>query len=215
MKSSTAFLRFVTLVAFAALPGGCLFKTNMVPTRHFVLAPVSAPAPRGSGEEPFAVGIGFVKMPRYILGDSVVLRKSPNEIVYLEDALWAERLDHCFERTLAANLSAQLPSGRVFLEWRPDQVSVRLSVDVQQFDVDTQGQGTLVLSWRITAPTSEQVLKAGDSRFVRSGPSPYHKPQAVAATLSALTGEFSHELAQELRQAARDPALTSAQSTRR
>src|ERR1035438_9625758 len=94
--------------------------------------------------KPFAQGSrrGFVKMPSYLLRDSMVVRKSADEVDYLETALWAERLDHSFRQTLAQNLSMLLASDRVYLSaFERDRLIVRVSVNVEQFDVDTEGRG--------------------------------------------------------------------------
>ena len=202
--------------AAGLLLSGCFLKPVTVSTRRFILAPIPAsellsPLPhrgRGQGEgasipQQLSVGVGFVKMPAYLLRNSIVVRKGANEIEYLEDASWGERVDQSFQQTLAANLSILLPSGRVYLSaWERDQVKVRVFVNVEQFDVDTQGRGTLIASWRITAPGSEKPLKSGQARLARPGPAPHGNPQVIVTTLSALTAEFSRELAQAIHQSA-------------
>jgi NTP pyrophosphatase (non-canonical NTP hydrolase) len=45
-------------------------------------------------------------------------------------------------------------------------------------------------------------VKSGLTRLARPGPAPLANPQAIATTLSALTAEFSGELAQAIREAA-------------
>src|SRR6185503_15026090 len=151
-----------------------------------------------------AVGIGSVKMPSYLMRSAMAVRKGASEIDYLEEALWAERLDQCFQRTLAANLSTLLGSDRVYLStWERDQVMVKVFVNVERFDVDTEGRGTLIAWWRITAPGSDKPLKSGQARLTQTGPAPRGNPEVIAATSSALTTEFSRELAQAIRQSAK------------
>src|SRR5581483_6175048 len=109
-------------------------------TRHFALAPIPQSDPRPiaqTGSERLSVGIGFVKMPSYLLRNSMALRNGANEIEYLENALWTERLDESFQRDLAANLAELLHSDSIYLtDWAHDQVTVAVYIDVQQFDVD-------------------------------------------------------------------------------
>ena len=193
---------FGMVCAVALLLSGCLLKPVKVSTHRFVLSPVPASKhPSAAREElSVSVGVGAVKMPTYLLKSSMALRKGTNEIIYLEDALWAERLDQSFQRTLAADLSTLLPSDRVYLSaWEPGQVGLRLFVSVEEFDVDAQGRGTLIASWRITAPGSHKPIKSGQTRLTKSGALPHDGPQVIATTLSALTSEFSGQLAQELR----------------
>jgi len=133
----------------------------------------------------------------------MAIRNGTNEIEYLDGALWAERLDQSFQQTLAANLSMLLPSDRVYRSaWERNQVQVTAVINVQQFDVDTQGRGTLVAWWRINAPDGDTPLKSGEAHLAQTGASPRGNPQAIATTLSALTGQLSRDLAQAIREAA-------------
>jgi uncharacterized lipoprotein YmbA len=198
----TAF-RFVFIAVTGTLLAGCLFKPATVSTRHFVLAPVSTNELAPVAPEHLSVGISFVRMPPYLLRNSLAVRNGANEIEYLEDARWGERLDQCFQRTLAANLSRLLPSDNIFLtDWARDQVMVRVSVNVQQFEVDTHGTGTLVAQWRINSPEKDLPLKSGLARLSRTGVPPRDKPEIIATTLSELEGEFSRQMAQAIRESA-------------
>ncbi len=203
MKPSN-YLQLSGLVCVTGLlMSGCLFKPVTVSTRRFILAPIPAAEHAAAAAEPLSVGVGFVKMPAYLLRNSIAVRHGPGEIEYLEDALWGERLDQAFQQTLAANLSTLLPSDRVYLAtWERDQVRVRVVVSVEQFDVDTRGHGALIAWWRLTAPGSDKLLKSGQARLTRTGPAPRGNPQVIVATLSALTAEFSRELAQVIHQSA-------------
>jgi uncharacterized lipoprotein YmbA len=197
----------------AALPlvcvilSGCVLKPVTVSTRHFSLAPIPT-SELGlvgqAGREHLSVGIGFVKMPSYLLRNSIAVRRGANEIEYLEDAFWSERLDESLQRDLAANLSNLLPSDSIYLtDWGHDQVTVAVYISVQQFDVDINGRGTLIAQWRINAPGSDVALKSGRTRLERKGASPRGKPEIIAVTLSDLAAEFSRDLAQSIREARR------------
>ena len=203
MKSS--FYAQLTLVS--ALLSGCMFKPVTVSTRHFALAPIPTGEPRPNaqtGSDQLSVGIGFVKMPSYLLRNSMAVRHGANEIEYLENALWSERLDESFQRDLAANLGELLPSNKIYLtDWAHDRVRVALYIDVQQFDVDINGHGTLIAQWRITAPGGDVPLKSGRTRLDRVGPSPRGKPEVIAETLSGLAAQLSRDLAQSIREASK------------
>jgi len=201
MKSESCLPRLVCVAITGMLLTGCLLKPVTDSTRHFVLSPISTNEPAPSATEHLSVGIGFVKMPSYLLRNSVAVRNGPNEIEYIENARWAERLDQCFQRTLAANLSRLLPSDSVHVaDWGRDQVQARVSITVQQFDVDRQGHGVLIAQWRITAPDSDAPLKSSHTRLDRTGASPHRNPEVIATTLSDLAVEFSRELAQSIRE---------------
>jgi uncharacterized lipoprotein YmbA len=190
----------VTFAAFCSiLLTGCLFRPAAVPPRHFVLAPIPADETNGTPNSHCSVEIGFVKMPAYLLRDSIAVRTGPNEIEYLENALWGERLDQGFQRTVLADLSQSLLSDYPHLaEAEPGKESVRVFISVQQFDVDTAGRGRLVAQWRMVGSNSEETLKSGNTSLVRTGVPPFRDPEGIAKTMSDLTAEFSHDLARYL-----------------
>lgn len=191
------------LCALSLLLGGCLIKPARVPVRQFILAPI--PAPEHAPQQPLSVEVGLVKMPSYLLRNSMVVRKSATEFEYLETALWAERLDQSFRQTLANNISSLLSSNGVSLPASDrDRLVVRVSVEVKQFDVDTQGRGTLLASWRLTFPESDRPAQTGETHLTQTGTSP-PSPQAIATTMSALTAEFSKELAKALMEPIQSP----------
>jgi uncharacterized lipoprotein YmbA len=203
MKPSSSLFRFSCLAALSALLAGCLFKPVTVTSRRFVLTPVAVPSHPAVVSTPLSVGVGLVKMPAYLLQSSLAIRSATNEIVYLENALWAERLDQSFQRTLAANLAALLPTDQIRLSaWQRDEVAVTVSVTVERFDVDVQGQGTLVAWWRIASPGNDTILRHGESRLSKAGPSPGTDLPGVARTLSDLTADLSQRLAQAIREVA-------------
>jgi uncharacterized lipoprotein YmbA len=212
-----------TQLTFAALGSiflsGCLPRTATVSPRHFVLAPMPADESSKVPKSHLSVEIGFVKMPAYLLRDSIAVRTGSNEIQYLEDALWAERLDRSFQRTLVANLSHSFPSAEIQpadfqrrghaldetaspnpppVESQGGPKMVRIQVHVEQFDVDTRGHGQLIANWRIISPDSNVLLKSGSTSVTRAETLARGDPQAVAWNMSLLTAEFSDELARSL-----------------
>ena len=204
MKPQYCLSRLALLAVTGMLFTGCLLKPATVSTRHFVLSPISTNEPAALSMSHLSVGIAYVKMPSYLLRNSMAIRNGANEIQYLEDARWAERLDQCFQRALAANLSRLLPSDNIYLsDWGRDQVMVKVSISVQQFDVDTHGNGTLIAEWRINAPSGDTSLRIGQTKLTRTGASPRGNPEAIATTLGELTAEFSRELAQSIRESAK------------
>ncbi len=203
MKRSNHLCLLLIMCSLGLLLGGCVIKPARVPTRHFFLVPGPTPELASTTAQQSSVEVGFVKMPSYLLRDSMVVRKSADEVEYLETALWADRLDQSFRQTLAKNLSLLLASDRTYLAASErDRVGVRVSVNVEQFDVDTEGQGTLLAEWRLTAAGADKPMKIGQTRLTRPGPAPRGNPQAIVTTLSTLVAEFSRQLAPALRESA-------------
>ena len=201
MKSVFCLRHFLFVVAAGMLLPGCLLRRVSDSPRHFVLAPIPGDKLPSPPTRHLLIGISYVRMPSPLLRNSIAVSTGPNEIEYLENALWAERLDHCFERTLAANLSRLLVSDGIYLgDLGSEQILVRVSVNVQQFEVDTLGSGRLIAQWQITNPQSDTLLKSGLARLVRTGDAPKGKPEVIATTLSALASDFSRDLAQSIRE---------------
>jgi uncharacterized lipoprotein YmbA len=204
MKPGFCVSRVAFALVMAVLLTGCLFRKSPVTVRHFILSPITTNEPQTAATEHLSVGIGVVKMPSYLLRDSLAVRNGDNEIQYLEGAQWGERLDQSFQRTVAANLSRLLSSDRVYsTDWARNQVLLRVFINVQQFEVDTKGHGTLVAHWRITSAGTDTPLKNGTARMDRVGNSPHGNPGVIAVTLSDLTSEFSRDLAQSIRENAK------------
>jgi uncharacterized lipoprotein YmbA len=131
----------------------------------------------------------------------MAVRNGPNEVNYLGAVLWAERLDSAFQRVLAANLATLLPTEQIRLNaWNSEEVRGELLVTVEQFDLDTKGNGVLVAWWRIMAPGGEKTVKAGEVRFTRTGPAPDTDPSGAVGTLSELLADLSRQLAGAIQQ---------------
>ena len=198
---SSPLIRTALVLLVSLLLPGCLFKSATVSPRHFVLSPIATNQPAPVAETHLSVGIAHVKMPPYLLHDSIAYRDGANEIGYLEDATWGERLDQCLQRTLVANLSQLLSSDNITtVDSGHNQTMMCVLVNVDQFDVDARGHGTLIAQWRITGPEKENPLKSGRAELSRAGPSPHGHPEAIATTLSDLAAAFSRDLAQSIRQ---------------
>ncbi|MBL9172213.1 MAG: membrane integrity-associated transporter subunit PqiC [Verrucomicrobiales bacterium] len=189
--------------ALALLVTGCLPKPHTLATRSYLLSPVSPARTPGTTAAPAqpTLGIGIVQMPSYLLKPSLAVRSGSNEVRYLEASLWAERLDTSFQRTLAANLASLLPTDQIRISsWSRDEVVRAVYVNVEQFDVDARGTGTLAAWWRITNPSGDKTLRSGEFRSTQPGPPPSEDPGAVASTLSTLTTRLSEQLAATLRE---------------
>jgi uncharacterized protein len=196
----TRFGAMVFALALCAGMTGCSFLKPAQPNaRYFVLTPAAAAGPTAAPSTPLAVGLGQVKLPAYLFGTSLAVRKGTNEVEYLPSALWAERLDTGFQRALAANLALLLPTDHIQLSaWQKDAVTAEIFVTLHQFDVDSTGRGVLVAQWRVLSPGGEKTLKTGTSRLSRQGPPPDADASGAVATLSELLAEFSRQMAQTL-----------------
>jgi uncharacterized lipoprotein YmbA len=145
------------------------------------------------------IGIAPVKVPGYLFKQTMAMRRETNEVVYLDTAHWAERLDVGLQRVLAADLGAILATDRVRLStWRPDEISVVVSVRVEQFDVDASGNAVLTAWWRLQSANGDHPA-AGRFSASRKGPAPDVDPGGAVNSLNALASSLAEELAREIR----------------
>jgi uncharacterized lipoprotein YmbA len=179
---------------------GCSFlKPSGVTPRSFMLTPLSTPPASPAQTSIKAVGVGFVKLPGYLFARSMVMRQGASEVVYLDTAFWAERLDSGLQRAIAVNLATLLPTIQVRLStWQPEEVSAELYLTVERFDVDVSGECALQAWWRIVPAGGGEVWKAGQFQAVRAGPAPDVDPDGATASMSALAADLSRDLAQAL-----------------
>jgi len=197
-RARTLLTSLCSILLWAGLTGCSFLKPAKSTAHYYVLTPVAATQ---SGSSSLAVGLGQVKLPAYLFNTSLVVRKGTNEVEYLDSAFWAERLDAGFQRVLAADLAAALPTDQVRLSaWQRDDVAVEVYVTIEQFDVDASGRGVLIARWRILSPGGEKVLKAGGSRLVCQGPPPDAGASGAVASLSGLLADLSRQLAQALKE---------------
>jgi uncharacterized lipoprotein YmbA len=201
----TVFL--MTFIVCACFTGCSFLKPAPDTARHFVLTPLPAAGPATVASGALGVGVGQVKIPAYLLNSSLAVRNGSNEIDYSPSLLWAERLDAGIPRVLAANLGSLLPADQIRLPlWRSEDVAAEIYVAIEQFDVSTSGQAVLIAHWRILSPGGEKILRTGESRLSRQGPSPESNQSGAVATLSELIADLSHQLARALKETT--PALT-------
>ena len=131
----------VTILGALALTG-CfgLMKPVRTTTRYFVLNPIAAPGPRVEQPQVVAgIGIGRIKLPAYLFETAIAVRKGTNEVAYLENARWTERLDIGVQRVLAANLSSLMPTRQVRVSaWSTHDTAAEVYVTIEQFDADSK-----------------------------------------------------------------------------
>jgi uncharacterized lipoprotein YmbA len=146
------------------------------------------------------VGIHAVKMPGYLSGKSFAMRRANNEIIYLESSEWAERLDTSLQRALAADLARLIPTDQVLLTRWGAEVAVEVDVNVDRFDVDSRGEGSLVAWWRLLSPGDEKVLASGRFSATRKGPPPDKDPLGASNLMSDLASDLAETLARAIKE---------------
>jgi uncharacterized lipoprotein YmbA len=170
--------------------------------RSFVLTPISGPSPTGrTSSTNIVVGLRAVRIPGYLSVKSFAMRRENNEIVYLDSADWAERLETTFQRVLATDLGRLIPTDQVRLtRWGAETVTVEVEVSVDRFDVDTHGEGVLVAWWRLLSHGGEKVLASGKFSATRKGPPPDKDPLGASNLMSHLASDLAETLARAIKE---------------
>ena len=184
---------------------GCLMGGNTVTPRQFVLSPVSKPPATEAFAKPPGIGVGIVRVPGYLQRSAMAIRKDNNEIVYLDGAVWAERLDSLIQRSLAENLSTQVPTDSIRLSsWLKDEVQRAVFVTVERLDVDQAGRGTLIAWWRVTSSDGAKTYKDGEIRITQAASARGVHPEGVADTVGKLLDQMSMTLSEAIRSTANE-----------
>ena len=204
MNRSFRFGHFSAAVTLSLCLASCslLKPPEGITPRSFVLTPISGPSPTGRTSSPnIVVGIHAIKMPGYLSGKSFAMRRENNEIVYLDSADWAERLETTFQRVLAADLGRLIPTDQVRLtRWGAEAVTVQVDISVDRFDVDSRGEGSLVAWWRLLSPGGEKVLASGKFSATRKGPPPNVDPLGASKLMSQLASDLAETLARAIKE---------------
>ncbi len=204
MNALPTYWRLILLSAVSFCLAGCSLVSppKGITPHSFVLTPIYGPSPTGrTSSTNMVVGIHAVKMPGYLSGKSFAMRRENNEIIYLESANWAERLDTSLQRVLAADLARLIPTEQVRLSlWGAEAVTVEVDVNVDRFDVDSRGEGLLVAWWRLLSPDAEKVIASGRFSATRKGPPPDKDPLGASNLMSHLASDLAETLAHAIKQ---------------
>ena len=195
MKAIPSACRYLAVMSATLGVVSCSFlKSPPAGPRSFMLTalPAASAGSQSTGPETLTLGMGLVKVPGYLLRRSMAVRQDNNEVVYLDKAMWAERVDTGLQRVLASNLGALLSTDKVRLApWRSEETSVEVHVQVERFDVDVRGEAMLTAWWRVLSRGGRDVIASGHFSASRSGRPPAEDPGGAAASLSALAAELS------------------------
>jgi hypothetical protein len=199
MKHLTCLLKLTAswTVAFA-LAGCTLLAPVPDQSRFFLLTPIT-PAPSGApvtqgNTSALVLGLGPIKLPDYLERDEIAARVESNRVEFSQNDHWAEPLKNNFTRVLAQNLSTLLGTQQIinFPWYSSSRIDYQITVEVDRFECDTQGNGRLEAQWSIDDPLSGRILDRGDSDL--SAPCGTSVDQGVAGLSQAL-GNFSRQIA--------------------
>jgi uncharacterized lipoprotein YmbA len=187
--------RWLALAALAAglLLTGCAATT---PTRFYTLSGLVAPPDEAAPGLPHpAIGVGPVTLPEYLNRPQIVTRVGSNGIALADFDSWAEPLDGLFARVLTENLSLLLNTDDVvpLPLRRTIPLDYDVEVNVNRFDVDSEGHAVLDARWVVYRDVSGELVHGARSTIVL--PAPTDDQAADAKALSQTLGDLSRQIA--------------------
>jgi len=121
-----------------------------------------APSRRG-----FTIGVGPVRLPKYLDRPQIVTRLSRNELQLAEFHQWAEPLGQNFSRVLAENLSLMSPADRVVVfPWNHSTaVDFQVTVEILRFETRVGRESALTARWNIFKNDGKKLVMTDTSNF--------------------------------------------------
>lgn len=194
--------RAIATLAFAVIAALLAACGTTGPSYFYVLS--SSPAvstPDALAQEP-AIGVGPINIPKYLARPQMVQRSGDHQLELHEQHRWAEPLQDNITRVLAENLARMVPTQQlaVFPWGRSARIDYHVTVEVSQFDADTEGNVTLTALWRVFGRTDEELVRQQLSSFTETAEGTEHA--AIAAAHSRALDALSRDIAQVIRQTA-------------
>lgn len=159
------FLKFLSLSIAALTIVGC---TRSAPTQFYVLNQMAgAPLSSQAHSSPRTLGIGPVRIPKYLDQPQIVTREDFNQLHLDETHRWAEPLDDNISRVLGDNLLRLAPGSRlVNYPWRGNtKVDYQIKVDIRRFEMDAANNCVLSANWSIVQGKTKKVLQSHQSFY--------------------------------------------------
>jgi uncharacterized lipoprotein YmbA len=183
---------------------GCLnLKPAEDKTRYFVLAaPFTIdPLPDLPVNE-IGIGVGPVTVPSYYK-NTLAVRTHTNELSYLENYQWSERLDRGIQRVVAFNLSRLLQTDTVVANsWQRDTVQFELQMSFMYIETAMDGRVLVEVFWQLFEPGGEKPIHTEVSKFEDQGDSPMTHPEGTVYLFSKGLGVVSREIALKIKELA-------------
>ncbi|HAR94578.1 MAG TPA: hypothetical protein DCR97_01225 [Deltaproteobacteria bacterium] len=202
MKRTCSYTIAILLVVGFLLSSGC---GSTVQTRYYALGPITDVGQRqtDTAQQCPLVGIGTVKLPKYLDRPQIATNSGDNEILLSEENRWIEPLSQSFPRVLARNLYSLVCTRNVLIyPWRasvkPDYV-----VDIEVMRMEgTPATGLFMEArWSVT--------KSGESSppwrwSTLKEPTGSNSYEGYVRAHSKATGNLSIEIAKAIEGLSRD-----------
>ena len=165
--------------------------------RIFTLEPVAGTIVR---TPPHVIEVRRPGLAGYLDRSAIVVKDSAYQLDVNSGTRWAEPLGDMIGRVLAQDLSQRLAGSTVFAESGgiSAEAEVRVELDVQRFD--RAGDGVVRLQGELAIEDGSGHRRVSARPVALEAPAPGTDAASLAAAMSALLGQASDEVAQEIAQ---------------
>lgn len=166
--------------------------------KQYLLEPVLDPVNESNPPSISAVALAEVTVPSYASDDRVASRNEQHQIVYEENAKWADSPDEALTRVLANRLRFFLEANVIVEPWpRGYEPQARVEVQFDKLLRETTGGAELSGQIRIISGDGKKMLDVRTFQFVRYANT--RDPNAFFMAVSAGVNDVSRMAADALR----------------
>jgi uncharacterized lipoprotein YmbA len=129
-----------------------------------MLSPAKPESSPDARNQELTVGVGPIKLPKYLQRQGIVSRSSENQLNVAQYHQWAEPLQENFSRVVQENLADMLSTERILI--LPVQRSIRktvaidyqVAISVSEFNKTASGGVILAARWAILDGDKQELL---------------------------------------------------------
>ena len=197
---SVRFSAMILITSIALMLVSCAGKSP--PSTYYLLNSIteSVEMPKeASDPQALKIGIGPIRLPKYLDRPQVVIRTADNEARMAEFERWAEPLGENFTRVMIENLAYLLNTVYLHPHPWPNRVSVdyQVRVHVYQFDVTAGKHAELFANWMVVSGDDRSILVQKNAVIRQSVDS--KDTTKIVAALNATLDQFCREIAETIR----------------
>ncbi len=149
------YIQLCQIVLVMALLGGC---TGTSKPANFYMLHAAAQNPTAASN--FAIGIGPVKLPQYLIRPQIVTRKTNYELHIAEFERWAGSLKQDITRVVTENISTLLDNDLVVMHpWRRSTLlDYQVEIIVLHFDGKLGNNASMKVRWAIFSDAGNKMI---------------------------------------------------------
>lgn len=148
------------------------------------------------------VGVGPIKVAKYLQQPQIVTRKNANRLFLAEFHRWAAPLRDDIDRVLITDLQIMLNSSHVYQYPNKNKLPMKyqVAVTINEFDTMNNGVSNLRAHWQLFSLPNKCLIRSKNVNYKTrvAGKVTYDK---IVEAMSRNLTDLSHDIAQQIRRA--------------